>query len=68
MDGNRYFLTEGDNPEREVKKEEWVNAERRAGFYNPRDRSSMEPATAGFGVTKWGSEAIRGRIEPMSHF
>lgn len=42
-----YFLQSGDGPEVEVTMEEFVAAERRAGFYNTMGRQDL-PATAGF--------------------
>lgn len=52
----RYFLTE----EREVTKEEFVAAERKAGFHNTMGQP-LEPATASFSNGK-----ISGRTEPLS--
>lgn len=46
-DRYRYYLTEGDSPEREVTKAQFVSAERRAGFVNTM-REPAEPATAAF--------------------
>jgi len=59
----RYFLTE----EREVTKEEFVAAERRAGFRNTMGKPK-EPATAGFSTTRYYegerySETVKGRVE-----
>jgi len=56
----RYYLTEGDNPEREVDKAEFVSAERRAGFNNTMGQQD-EPATAGFGGPA-GDTLLRGRM------
>ncbi len=53
----RYFITRGDSPEQEVTEEEFVRAEREAGFYNTRGRPS-EPATASF-----SSGRIAGRTD-----
>lgn len=56
--GTRYLLTEGDGPEREVTAEEWISAERRAGFH---PKPGLGPfATAGFGST---NPDLHGRIE-----
>lgn len=44
---HRYYLTEGDSPEREVTKAQFVSAERRAGFTNTMGQPD-EPATAAF--------------------
>lgn len=57
----RYYLTEGDSPEREVTKAQFVSAERRAGFYNTMGQPD-EPATGGFGG-RHGDTKIRGRVE-----
>lgn len=47
-DDDRYFIRTGDStPWREVDKEDYVNAERMAGFYNTLGQPE-EPATAGF--------------------
>jgi len=56
----RYYVTEGDSPEREVAKAEFVNAERRAGFTNTMGESA-EPATAGFSG-RAGHTEISGRV------
>ncbi len=56
-DRYRYYLTE----EREVTKEEYVAAERRAGFYNTMGQPE-EPATASFSG-QCGDTEIRGRTE-----
>ena len=52
----RYFLTE----EREVTKEEWVRAERAAGF-RPKGEDVGQPATGSFSSGK-----ISGRMEESS--
>jgi hypothetical protein len=57
---NRFYLTEGDGPEREVSKAEFVSVERRAGFVDTLGEHD-EPATAGFGAATAGTE-IRGRV------
>jgi len=56
----KYFLTLGDQPEKEVTKETWVKAERQAGFRNTTGESD-EPATGGFSSTI-GEEPISGRL------
>jgi hypothetical protein len=56
---NRYYLTEGDGPEREVPKAEFVSAERRAGFVNTMGEQA-EPATWSFSGRTDGAE-VRGR-------
>ena len=56
----RYYVTEGDSPEREVAKAEFVNAERRAGFTNTMGQPA-EPATAGFSAHARGLK-ISGRV------
>lgn len=55
----RYFLSVDGHPETEteVSKEEWVKAERRAGFNNTMGHPE-EPGTGGF-----SGGGIRGRIE-----
>lgn len=53
MKSSRYFLTE----EREVTKEEYVRAERKAGFHNTMGQPN-EPATASFSDGK-----VSGRME-----
>jgi len=50
-----YYLQVGDEPEREVTMQEWVAAERRAGFYNTMGHPER-PATGGFSDGK-----IKGR-------
>lgn len=55
--GLRYFVRLTGGPEREVTKEEFVSAERAAGFRNTMHRPD-EPATSGF-----GGNGIRGWIE-----
>ena len=57
----RYYLTLGDAPEREVTKAEYVRAERRAGFYNTLGQPD-EPATASFSGPVSG-RPTRGRTE-----
>lgn len=61
----RYFVKIDDCPEREVTAEEFVRAERDAGFH---PKPGCGPfATAGFGVTRYdgpdGRRSINGRIE-----
>jgi hypothetical protein len=56
----RYFLAREGEPEREVTKQEWVRAERAAGFTNTRGQP-CEPATA-----SWSVPGSRGRIEPLA--
>lgn len=56
----RYFVTERSADEREVTKEEWVSAERQAGFYNTMGHPE-EPGTGGFSTTQHGG--LKGRIE-----
>lgn len=53
----RFYLTDGSGPECEVTMEEWVAAEREAGFNNRMGRPDL-PATAGF-----AGKHIGGRIE-----
>lgn len=53
----RYWLTDGAEPERLVSKEEWVAAERDAGFLNTMGRSE-EPAT-----WSWSGGHMSGRLE-----
>ena len=53
----RYWLTDGAESEREVSKEEWVAAERAAGFHNAMGRPE-EPGTAA-----WSAGHISGRLE-----
>lgn len=57
---HKYFLTRGDQPEVEVTKEQFVSAERQAGFYNTMGRPD-EPATGGFTAYVRGEEEISGR-------
>lgn len=45
----RFFLKFGSNPEREVSREEYVHAERAAGFHNSMNQPDA-PATASFGA------------------
>jgi hypothetical protein len=60
----RYFVKIDDKPEREVTAEEFVRAERDAGFH---PKPGCGPfATAGFGSTRYtegGTRSISGRIE-----
>ena len=63
----KYFLTYGDSDEKEVNREEWILAERTAGFYPKMDPNHPDyynvTATSSFssgGV--WGCE-VKGRIE-----
>lgn len=56
----RYYLTEGDSPEREVTKAQFVSAERRAGFTNTMGEPD-EPATAGFSG-RHGDTKVGGRV------
>lgn len=59
LEGNtRYFLGEPED-EREVTEEEFVRAERQAGFYNTLGHPE-KPATAGFSTTAQGG--MRGRV------
>lgn len=65
----RYYLAEGEQPECEVTKAEFVAAERRCGFINSMNQPD-EPATAGFGhpnakgrVVFTTAEAMFGGIE-----
>lgn len=53
MDERRYWLSqEYEDPQwREVTKEEYVNAERAAGFHNTMGQPD-EPATASFGTSR----------------
>ena len=53
----RYWLTDGAEPEREVSMEEWVAAERAAGFHNTMGRPE-EPGTAA-----WSAGHMSGRVE-----
>jgi hypothetical protein len=53
----RFYLTEDSGPEQEVSMEEWVAAEREAGFNNTMGRPDL-PATAGF-----SGKRISGRVE-----
>lgn len=53
----RYFLTREGDQEKEVTKQEFVRAERSAGFRSPLG-SSDEPATAGF-----SDNDVYGRVE-----
>lgn len=58
----RYFLSldiEGAEPQ-EVTLEQWVKAERAAGFW-PKGEDRGQPATGGF-----GARGVRGRIEYVS--
>jgi hypothetical protein len=55
MNEYHYFLKEGDGPERQVTKAEYVAAERAAGFYN-RIGQPAETATGRF-----GADGISGR-------
>lgn len=57
----RYFLTRDGEPEREVTKEEWVLAERQAGFFRTTGGTGEtgEPATS-----SWSVPGMRGRTEP----
>lgn len=57
---DRYYLTEGDSPEREVTKAEFISAERRAGFVNTMGEPD-EPATAGFSG-RAGDTEVSGRV------
>jgi hypothetical protein len=57
-----YFLSRGDRPEVEVTKEEFVSAERNAGFYNTVGEPD-EPATGSFSTHTRGEEGISGRIQ-----
>lgn len=60
----RWFIKEGDGPEREVTKREWVSAERRAGFVNTMGHPD-EPGTGGFSTSRHGGLSGRyGRIKP----
>jgi len=59
-DRYRYYLTEGDSPEREVTKAGFVSAERRAGFINTMGQPD-EPGTAGFSG-RAGDTEISGRV------
>jgi hypothetical protein len=61
----KYFIKEGDGPEREVTVEQYCRAERRSGFYprgiGPDDpRYLQRPATAGFGSS---FSNVSGRIQ-----
>ncbi len=51
----RFYLTGPGRPEREVTRQEWVDAERSAGFCGSGNRS--EPSTWSFS----GTDGIRGR-------
>lgn len=53
----RYFLTRDDSDEKEVTKEEFVHAERAAGFKNTMGFPD-EPATASFGASN-----VSGRVQ-----
>lgn len=53
----RFYLTDGSGPEREVTMQEWVAAEREAGFSNTTGRPDL-PATAGF-----AGKHVGGRVE-----
>lgn len=56
----KYFITEGNTPEREVTQEEYVRAERSAGFH---PKPGCGPtATASFSG-KCGGQDISGRTE-----
>lgn len=58
---DRYYLTENRSPEREVSAEEWLAAERAAGFV---PKPTCGPfATGGFGKTYPDGSGIHGRIE-----
>lgn len=65
---NRYYLKMLDLPEQEVSREDWIKAEREAGFY-PKGMQSNDPrwmticATGGF-----GGSVLHGRIEHRGLF
>jgi hypothetical protein len=62
----RYFITEGDRPEREVNVYQYVSMEARAGFHGPGHWATPPyPACASFGATK-GEWNVRGRTEPLA--
>lgn len=54
----RYFISE----EKEVTKDEFIQAERRYGFF-PKNESINEFATSGFTTTRDGKIIIVGRIQ-----
>lgn len=62
----RYFLSHPVFGEKEVTREEWVKAERQAGFRPPclsdNPRYWTEPATGGF----YSNAGVSGRIEYIS--
>ena len=58
---DKYFLRYEDEEEKEVTLQEWVSAERGAGF-RPKGRDDGQPATAGFTSSGWG-RSVRGRIQ-----
>lgn len=59
-DKRRYFVQHGDNPEKEVTKQQYMDAEWSAGF---RGKFPGEPATASFSTGGPRSPYIKGRIE-----
>lgn len=61
-----YFLKHDDGPWEHVSKEEWVRAERNAGFVNTMGRP-LEPGTSSFGATKHG-RTVNGRIVNIEYF
>jgi len=56
----RYYITEGEMPEVEVTKADFVAIERREGFHNTTGEPD-EPATGGFGSHRSGV-GVSGRI------
>lgn len=57
----KYYLKFGDEAEREVSKEAFVQAERNAGF-RPKSGIPGDVATAGFG-SGTGSSKVAGRVD-----
>lgn len=60
----RYFLTLGDEQEREVDLAAYCRAERQAGFF-PKGGGELTPATGSFGSTRFDSH-VPGRVRSAS--
>lgn len=64
---DKYFLEYAGEEEQEVTREEWILAERGAGFYPKMDSEHPDyykvTATNGFSTSGIWGKAVRGRIE-----
>lgn len=65
-----YFLREGNGEWRVVGKQDWVRAERAAGFHNKTGKDD-EPGTGGFAATKYDGRvpySVDGRIVHVTYY